>query len=1301
MSYYQTRRFEEYDNADVNRLPSGLFFRVARAEHLEPQRGIPKSDIKQKKVVDHEDIRYKEFKDFVVPEYNSTTAGEEIYLPLLEVSIEVDVVATIAWTKLTQTFTNPSKKPIKEATYCMPLYDKSTVTSFVCTIGSNKILKGTVKPTKKAKAEFKEAVAKQQVAALLEEHTPEVFETNLGNIPAKTTVKVEISYITELKADLGGDGVLVTIPTSVAPRYGAMPSTMANNTAKSWAVPEKNGLQIKIQVSSPVAITKIEGRTHLVSVEMGSHGTRVTKDIRDFSKKKNPQSYDPKKAAATLSDRNACLGKDFVLFIEAKDGQLLASRAISEPHPTVLNRSALMVSINLRDMYTPDVVAPKTASEIIFVADRSGSMGDTMEALKTAMKFFLKSLPNNCIFNICSFGSTYELMWPKSQRYNQKTVNEALSYVAQYFSADMGGTEILPALQHAVKTSDPSMSTQIITLTDGELWDAPQLLEFIQETRSSPPNQNTRFFCLGIGEAVSHTLVAGIGRFGGGLAEVVPTDSKGDWMEKVIGMLRAALTPSSWTVDVTLDGVSTSENESGEQRCIQAPHQLPDFHAFSRSSVYFLLNQEFNGKVVKIKATSINKAETFAAEIPIEASDIGKKWVHQLAAKAVLGDLESGRSWLHEKSKNSTDLKAKTKADELAKIEGEKLGLEWNISSRWTSFIVVDEKNSLEKQSRWYQAGHSDLAELTRPRYEPRYNTKESLEYKARTGLLTTLGFSSRSKTSSSIQATGYADSSAYSPQSNNSPPVSMHRSNTSRRSTIGLWQPYPQSQDLEAIAGPERMQEASIRNTPEPPSDTYSPPMMATYEAQGIAYESKEESGQIRESVLQDGSQNHAGSEDAYQWSMEEDSALLSPFIRKGEQVDQSIKGSSSNINHRLWARDDDSAENMVMTMPAARSDSPDANDDSAENMVMATPAARSDSPDANDDLQQNNPELSQIVTPNDLHVDDSVDDLAYTEGLASKDANPIGPRHYYDGDFADHPRAEHASAGSNRHAPSSYFHSNSLYTPPRTAPHHGGSYSSPRPRSRTRGSPPSLSPARFYARRATNTNARSDSPSPPRHHRHRHRWDSDSPTSSRSSSPSQQLLTLSELLTTQHTLGYFSLPMDLWMSLSRKYIPDARFRIESLVGKAMPNRSAWLQKRESVLNTLMVVAYIEEDFVAEKKLWDLVVQKARAWLEVELLGADVRDMALEELRVLLRTPSDAGNDVRRDEVVGVTTTEAERGENVAGQPEGLHKEAEASLRKTIEKHPVSQGKKESVADQKKKKKKEKSRFSWLGLRS
>lgn len=255
-----------------------------------------------------------------------------------------------------------------------------------------------------------------------------------------------------------------------------------------------------------------------------------------------------------------------------------------------------MVSINLRELYTPNVVSPKTASEIVFVADRSGSMDDCMEALKTAMKFFLKSLPNNCIFNICSFGSTVELMWPKSQPYNQETVDEALSYVANHFLADMGGTEIERAVRHVVERSEISVNTEIIILTDGEVWNDLSLFHFIEKTRSSLPNQNTRFFCLGIGEAVSHHLVAGIGRYGGGLAEVVATDSTGDWMQSVIGMLRAALTPSSWTVDVTLDGVSISENKNEDNRCIQAPHQIPDFHAFSRSSIYFLLNKNSKGK---------------------------------------------------------------------------------------------------------------------------------------------------------------------------------------------------------------------------------------------------------------------------------------------------------------------------------------------------------------------------------------------------------------------------------------------------------------------------------------------------------------------------------------------------------------------------------------------------------------------------------------------------------------------------------------------------------------------------------
>jgi hypothetical protein len=154
MSYYYSRS----DDLKINRLPSGLFFRVDEAEQLVQPPPMRSRDVGQSGISHHE-VNYN---NFVVPQYRSTKNDNELYLPLLEVSVEVDVVATIAWTKLTQTFKNQATHPIKEATYCFPLYDKSTVTAFTCTIGSDKVLKGIVKPKTQAKAEFKEAVARQQ-----------------------------------------------------------------------------------------------------------------------------------------------------------------------------------------------------------------------------------------------------------------------------------------------------------------------------------------------------------------------------------------------------------------------------------------------------------------------------------------------------------------------------------------------------------------------------------------------------------------------------------------------------------------------------------------------------------------------------------------------------------------------------------------------------------------------------------------------------------------------------------------------------------------------------------------------------------------------------------------------------------------------------------------------------------------------------------------------------------------------------------------------------------------------------------
>jgi hypothetical protein len=111
------------------------------------------------------------------------------YLPLLEVSMNVEVVATTSRTILSQSFSNLSNMMITESTYCFPLYDGSIVVGFRCWIGEDRLLEGIVKSKEQAKAEFKEAVSRQRAAVLLEEVTPEVFETSLGNIPPQTVAK--------------------------------------------------------------------------------------------------------------------------------------------------------------------------------------------------------------------------------------------------------------------------------------------------------------------------------------------------------------------------------------------------------------------------------------------------------------------------------------------------------------------------------------------------------------------------------------------------------------------------------------------------------------------------------------------------------------------------------------------------------------------------------------------------------------------------------------------------------------------------------------------------------------------------------------------------------------------------------------------------------------------------------------------------------------------------------------------------------------------------------------------------------
>ena len=675
-SYYD---FTQADFKAINALPSGVFFPQVEndaAWYRAPYVLVEGTPSKPSPGV----LPLK-------PE-NTTTKC----LPLMNVGIEMDVVSTISKTTLTQTYLNQSDKPIKEARYSFPLYEGAVVCSFSCTFGDGRVLEGEVKPKETAKAEFEQARATYTTTGLLEEHTSEIFEIHLGNIPAETTLKIEIEYFNELKADTSSEGLLVTIPTAIAPRYGPQPAEFS--LKKEF---QESGLGITVNVLCNERVRGLKCLSHPISVEIGTQNRKVS----SFGALAE-EAYNPKKAKASLIGPTAKLDKDFVLMIIPASATVLSSQAVVEVNDKDPNFAAMMITIYPKQLF-PSVSLGENHDEIIFVTDRSASMIDKIETLKQAMFVFLRSLPEQCRFNIYSFGSTFASLWSNSQVYSQATLEQATKYVRK-MQADMGGTEILEPVRSAFENRNKGDSnTQIIILTDGEVFNTKDTIDFVHQARSDS-KETVRFFALGIGHQASHELVEGIARNGGGYAEVVAIDGRGKWQERVIQMLKAALMPSSWKlmVDSALGSSTEGEQSNSVNGVIQAPKEAPSAHPFSRRSIYLLYdlgNAELPEKIVVTGSTPDGRS--VKATLDVEKTNLDLSLITLLAVKQRIKDLEE-----------SSELGARD--------EAERLGMQWKVTGKYTSFIILDRSDGSRKELYSYRPKRSELAGLLGARHSGR-----------------------------------------------------------------------------------------------------------------------------------------------------------------------------------------------------------------------------------------------------------------------------------------------------------------------------------------------------------------------------------------------------------------------------------------------------------------------------------------------------------------------------------------------------------------------------------------------------
>jgi len=569
-----------------------------------------------------------------------STEGARV--PLVGVVARAEIRDYACRLVLSQRFRNDEDRPI-EAVYKFPLDEGSAVCAFEVEIDGRRIV-GRVEEREKAFETYDEALAAGHGAYLLDEERPDVFTASVGNLPPGREAVLRITTVSELP--LEGDSIRFTLPTTIAPRYApaedrkGVGESEAERVSPPYALQVPYGLTLEVDVETSAPVRSVESPSHPVAV-----------------------TIEDGRATIRLSEREAALDRDVVLKItlaETHQPRALVERTADGPAYALLS-------------FRPRLEAKASPAEVVFLVDRSGSMqGASILEARNALQLALRSLRPGCVFNVVGFGSTFQALFPASRPYDDESLSEATKHV-RGLEADLGGTEILPALRHVLGAGRrPGLPRQLFVLTDGEVSNTDAVVALAREHAG-----DTRVFTFGIGAGASHHLVKGLARAGEGEAEFI---APGERIEgKVLRQLSRALAPALSDVGVDWGGLGA----------VQAPHEVPPVFADGRVLLFARIEKP-GPATVTLRATGPDGPVSFP--LPLDpASAAEGTLVATLWARRMIRDLEEGRSPLHAR-RGSQQPRALGLEDAPVKGEIVRLGTTWSLVSRHTSFVAVEER---------------------------------------------------------------------------------------------------------------------------------------------------------------------------------------------------------------------------------------------------------------------------------------------------------------------------------------------------------------------------------------------------------------------------------------------------------------------------------------------------------------------------------------------------------------------------------------------------------------------------------
>jgi Ca-activated chloride channel homolog len=502
-------------------------------------------------------------------------------LPLTALDVDVQIDGLAAETTVRQQFRNVFDEPL-EATYIFPLPPRAAITGFRMTVNDT-VVEGRIDERGKAREDYNTAIAEGRTASIAEQERADVFTLRVGNIPPKSTARIELILV----APVAIDSLEATyrFPLVVAPRY-CPGVAIDGDSVGDGIVADTDLVPDASRISPPVLLpgfkspVKLGIKVRIAAGAMAAVQNRIAGSLGCTLNATEARDADGDMIVTVVPEQR--LDRDFILRWGIAADTVATTTLLVEPdgvRPAGLGSGKPTEEAPGDGTFSLVIVPPaqvadvkQSPRDVVFVLDRSGSMGGwKMVAARRAVARMVDTLTGEDRVTVMAFDNSVEHcgdaanLAPATDRHRWSVLEWLGSVEAR------GGTQLAAAIEagfgvfreqgnaEAPVNPGPRRDRVFVLVTDCQVGNEDRVIANLVDEIG-----DVTLFVVGIDTAVNEGLLTRMADSTGGMVEMVESEDRLDEVmerihQRLVSPLVSGLGIQSAGLDIILESLAPAK----------------------------------------------------------------------------------------------------------------------------------------------------------------------------------------------------------------------------------------------------------------------------------------------------------------------------------------------------------------------------------------------------------------------------------------------------------------------------------------------------------------------------------------------------------------------------------------------------------------------------------------------------------------------------------------------------------------------------------------------------------------------